>query len=163
MFSFPHSFFSSSTRFIHITHKYTSYLGPREYLTRAEATDPVTGAIVPALGMVGDFGIGVRQLFSTRPDKGVVRLVRFVPDGTRFDVGLRWTVTDIGYLNYRLAVRGTIDGLHYGLRNSPKIYGGSVREHGKITDFRSGMKEGGKVCVVEKCYEDNYRRPWCFL
>ncbi|KAF8606119.1 UDP-Glycosyltransferase/glycogen phosphorylase [Ceratobasidium sp. AG-I] len=98
---------------------------PREYLTRAQATDPITGAIAPTLGMVGDLGMGVGQLFSAHPEKGMIRLVRTVPD----------------------AIRGTLDGLHYGLRNSPKIYGGSVREHGKITDFRSGMKEGGKGLV----------------
>ncbi|KAG8738659.1 hypothetical protein FRC10_006627 [Ceratobasidium sp. 414] len=41
-------------------------------------------------------------------------------------------------------IRGSLEGLHQGLKNSPKAYGGTVRESGKISGFRSGMREGGK-------------------
>lgn len=98
---------------------------PREYFTGVQATDPISGTLGPAVGIVGDLGSGVGQLFSTRPEKGVVKLVRAVPD----------------------SVRGALDGAHHGLRNSPKIFGRAVREQGKITGFRSGVKEAGKGLV----------------
>jgi hypothetical protein len=34
-----------------------------------------------------------------------------------------------------------------GIRNAPKLYGSTVRPVGPITDFESGMREGGKVSV----------------
>jgi sterol 3beta-glucosyltransferase len=35
--------------------------------------------------------------------------------------------------------------MHEGLHNTPRLYGSSVRDKGKVTDFESGVKEGGKV------------------
>lgn len=32
-----------------------------------------------------------------------------------------------------------------GFKNAPKLYGSSVREPGKVTDFGSGIREAGKV------------------
>ncbi|QRW11270.1 glycosyltransferase family 1 protein [Ceratobasidium sp. AG-Ba] len=74
---------------------------------------------------IGDVTLGVGQLMTTHPEKGVMKLVKAVPEG----------------------LRGTMEGLHQGLKNSPKIYGSTVREPGKISGFRSGMKEGGKEFV----------------
>ena len=37
--------------------------------------------------------------------------------------------------------------MHEGLHNTPKLYGSNVRDKGKVTDFESGLKEGGKVGV----------------
>ena len=42
---------------------------------------------------------------------------------------------------------GTVKGTHEGFQNIPKAYGGGVREHGKVTDFESGVTEGAKVIV----------------
>ncbi|KAG8715301.1 hypothetical protein FRC08_010741 [Ceratobasidium sp. 394] len=98
---------------------------PREYSTQTSFNDPVSGTVAPLLGIVGDLGVGVGHLLTTRPEKGVVKLVRAVPDG----------------------VRGSLEGLHQGLKNSPKMFGGTVREPGKISGFRSGMREGGKEFV----------------
>ncbi|KAG8774287.1 hypothetical protein FRC12_002076 [Ceratobasidium sp. 428] len=98
---------------------------PREYLTHGEWNDPVSGTVAPLLGIVGDLGVGVGHLFTTRPEKGAIKLVRAVPDG----------------------IRSSLEGLHQGLKNSPKIYGGTVRESGKVSGFRSGMREGGKDLV----------------
>ncbi|KAB5588152.1 Sterol 3-beta-glucosyltransferase [Ceratobasidium theobromae] len=99
---------------------------PREYNTRVQASDPISGAVGPVFGIVGDLGAGIGQLFSPHPEKGIIKLVRAAPD----------------------AVRGTLEGLHHGLNNSPKLYGGTVREPGRVTGFRSGVREGGKGLVM---------------
>ncbi|KAG9091235.1 hypothetical protein FS749_016684 [Ceratobasidium sp. UAMH 11750] len=98
---------------------------PTRYSTQTSFNDPVSGTVAPLLGIVGDLGAGVGHLLTTRPEKGVVKLVRAVPDG----------------------IRGSLEGLHQGLKNSPKMFGGTVRESGKISGFRSGMREGGKEFV----------------
>ncbi|CAE6526300.1 unnamed protein product [Rhizoctonia solani] len=95
---------------------------PREYVTRVQPTNPISGTLGPTLGVVGDVMGGVGGLFTTRPEKGVIKLVKAGPE----------------------AARGILEGLHYGMNNAPKIYGGSVREPGKVTGFRSGVREGGR-------------------
>lgn len=35
--------------------------------------------------------------------------------------------------------------IHEGLHNAPKLYGSDVREHGNVDDFKSGLREAGKV------------------
>ncbi|CAE6379217.1 unnamed protein product [Rhizoctonia solani] len=99
---------------------------PREYITRVQPSDPVTGTLAPTLGVVGDVLGGVGGLFTPRPEKGVIKLVRAGPE----------------------AVRGILEGLHHGMNNAPKIYGGSVRDPGKITGFRSGLREAGKSVAM---------------
>ncbi|KAJ1305710.1 hypothetical protein OPQ81_010445 [Rhizoctonia solani] len=94
----------------------------REYVTRVQPTNPISGTLGPTLGVVGDVLGGVGGLFTARPEKGVIKLVKAGPE----------------------AARGILEGLHHGMNNAPKIYGGSVREPGKITGFRSGIREGGK-------------------
>ncbi len=37
--------------------------------------------------------------------------------------------------------------VHEGLHNVPKLYGTEVRSTGKVTDFKSGVREGGKSLV----------------
>ncbi|KAF8748483.1 Glycosyltransferase family 1 protein [Rhizoctonia solani] len=95
---------------------------PREYITRVQPSDPISGTLGPTLGVVGDVLGGVGGLFTPRPEKGVIKLVRAAPEG----------------------VRGILEGLHHGMNNAPKIYGGSVRDPGKVTGFRSGIREGRK-------------------
>ncbi|KAG8763486.1 hypothetical protein FRC11_002889 [Ceratobasidium sp. 423] len=95
---------------------------PREYITRVQPTNPISGTLGPTLGVVGDVMGGVGGLFTTRPEKGVIKLVKAGPE----------------------AARGILEGLHHGMNNAPKIYGGSVREPGKVTGFRSGIREGGR-------------------
>ena len=38
-----------------------------------------------------------------------------------------------------------VSAVHEGFSNVPKLFGSEVREQGKVTDFRSGMKEAGKA------------------
>ncbi|CAE6468716.1 unnamed protein product [Rhizoctonia solani] len=99
---------------------------PREYITRVQPGDPISGALGPTLGIVGDVLGGVGGIFTPRPEKGVIKLVKAAPE----------------------AARGILEGLHHGLNNAPKIYGGQVREPGKITGFRSGVREGRKSMVM---------------
>ncbi|CUA70528.1 Sterol 3-beta-glucosyltransferase UGT80A2 [Rhizoctonia solani] len=99
---------------------------PREYITRVQPTNPVSGTLAPTLGVVGDVIGGVGGLFTTRPEKGVIKLVKAGPE----------------------AARGILEGLHHGMNNAPKIYGGSVREPGKVTGFRSGLREGRKSAAM---------------
>jgi hypothetical protein len=42
-------------------------------------------------------------------------------------------------------VMDIVQSIHEGFHNMPKLYGSEVREHGKVTNFTSGLKEGGKV------------------
>jgi sterol 3beta-glucosyltransferase len=35
--------------------------------------------------------------------------------------------------------------VHEGFQNVPEWYGSKVRKPGKVTGFKSGLKEGGKV------------------
>lgn len=119
-----------------------NFIGPREYMTRVQASDPVSGTLVPILGVVGDVTLGVGKIFSERPEKGVVKIVKAVPDST-YPIHPDHALPDLPI--FSVGVRGTLEGLHHGLNNSPKLYGGSVRESGKITGFRSGVREGGKV------------------
>lgn len=35
-----------------------------------------------------------------------------------------------------------------GLHNLPELYGDKVRKHNKITDWKSGTAEAGKVCTL---------------
>lgn len=38
-----------------------------------------------------------------------------------------------------------VSSVHEGFYNAPKLYGSEVRNHGKVTNFTSGVKEAGKV------------------
>lgn len=38
--------------------------------------------------------------------------------------------------------------VHEGFQNVPKLYGSEVREPGEVTDFKSGLREAGKVGIV---------------
>ena len=45
-----------------------------------------------------------------------------------------------------------------GLHNLPELYGDKVRKHNKVTDWKSGTAEAGKVCVLRldpptQCFE----------
>jgi sterol 3beta-glucosyltransferase len=35
--------------------------------------------------------------------------------------------------------------MHEGFHNAPSLYGADVRKLGKVTDFKSGLVEGGRV------------------
>jgi hypothetical protein len=59
--------------------------------------------------------------------KGVSKMATSVLKGTLVDVPLALT-----------------EGLH----NMPELYGDKVRKHNKVTDWKSGTAEAGKVCTL---------------
>ncbi|KAG8739387.1 hypothetical protein FRC10_005679 [Ceratobasidium sp. 414] len=95
----------------------------REYDTHLAATDPVTGALSPSMKTLSDVSRGLAKLPTARPDKGVVQIIGGYANGTR------------------AVLQGVTEGLH----NTPKLYGGEVRELGKVNGVGSGLVEGGKA------------------
>ena len=55
----------------------------------------------------------------------------------RFDLNTYHTTSGIANI---------VGSVQEGFYNMPKLYGSEVRPVGPITDFKSGMREGGKVC-----------------
>nr|GAT54436.1 glycosyltransferase family 1 protein [Mycena chlorophos] len=94
---------------------------PKEYETRKEVSDPVTGSASAIFWTVTHYYAGIAQIFYS-PVKGVIKTTTAIPRG----------VIDI------------VVSLHEGIYNMPKLYGSKVRKAGKVTDFASGIKEGGK-------------------
>ncbi|KAF8748480.1 Glycosyltransferase family 1 protein [Rhizoctonia solani] len=94
----------------------------REYKTHASATDPISGTALPLLRVVNGFVHGVVKIGSSRPDKGVAKMVTSTVGG----------------------VQTVLQGVTEGLTNVPKLYGSEVRETKPVTGFASGIVEGGK-------------------
>ncbi|ELU42986.1 glycosyltransferase family 1 protein [Rhizoctonia solani AG-1 IA] len=101
----------------------TGYEGSREYKTHASATDPISGTALPLLRVLNGFVHGVVKIGSSRPDKGVAKMVTSTVGG----------------------VQTVLQGVTEGLTNVPKLYGSEVRETKPVTGFASGIVEGGKV------------------
>ena len=40
-----------------------------------------------------------------------------------------------------------VTSVHEGFHNAPRLYGSNVCKSGKLTDFKSGVKEAGKVRI----------------
>ncbi|PVF99017.1 UDP-Glycosyltransferase/glycogen phosphorylase [Serendipita vermifera] len=78
---------------------------PKEYETRAKASDPITGGTVE------------------EPKKGMINTTVAIPR----------------------SVLHILDSFTEGLYNTPSLWGSHVREPGRMKDFSSGMKEGGKA------------------
>ncbi|CAE6390452.1 unnamed protein product [Rhizoctonia solani] len=53
----------------------------REYRTHASATDPISGTALPILRVINDVAHGVVKIGSSRPDKGVVKMVAATAGG----------------------------------------------------------------------------------
>ncbi|CAE6526293.1 unnamed protein product [Rhizoctonia solani] len=93
----------------------------REYETHIGPVDPVSGTILPGLKILNDFGRGVAKLPS-QPGKGATQML---------------SASTLGVQN---TLRGAAEGMH----NLPKVYGGEVRKHKKVTGIGSGFAQGGK-------------------
>jgi len=83
--------------------------------------DPVTGGASAIYWTVTNWYGGIAQIFYS-PVKGIIKTTTAIPRG----------VMDI------------VSSVHEGFYNTPKLYGSKVRKTGKVTDFASGLKEGGK-------------------
>ncbi|QRW11269.1 glycosyltransferase family 1 protein [Ceratobasidium sp. AG-Ba] len=95
---------------------------PREYNTHVAASDPLTGTVGPAIKIMNDFGRGVAKLPTSRPDKGVAKIL------------------EAGTLGGQSLFQSATEGFH----NAPRLYGGGVRELGKVHGVGSGLVEGSK-------------------
>ncbi|KAH7911918.1 glycosyltransferase family 1 protein [Hygrophoropsis aurantiaca] len=93
----------------------------KEYDSRKDITDPITGGGSAIFWTVTHYYAGIAQIFYN-PGKGIINTTTAIPKG----------VMDI------------VTSIHEGLHNAPKLYGSTVREQGNVTDFASGMKEAGK-------------------
>ncbi|KAJ7700822.1 glycosyltransferase family 1 protein [Mycena rosella] len=93
----------------------------KEYDTRKQVSDPVTGGASAIYWTVTHYYAGIAQIFYS-PVKGIMKTTTAIPRG----------VMDI------------VSSVHEGFYNTPKLYGSKVRKAGKVTDFTSGLKEGGK-------------------
>lgn len=95
----------------------------REYDTHMYATDPVTGAVSTSLRTMNDITRGIVNIPSARPGKALADIVG----------------------GSVLGSQAIIQGLTEGMLNTPKLYGGQVREIGKVKGVGSGFVEGGKA------------------
>ncbi|QRW24293.1 glycosyltransferase family 1 protein [Rhizoctonia solani] len=93
----------------------------REYDTHIGPIDPVSGTILPGIKILNDFGRGVAQLPS-EPGKGATKML---------------SASTLGLQN-------TLQSAAEGMHNLPKVYGGEVRKHKKVTGIGSGFAQGGK-------------------
>ena len=116
--------------FITLTLTYGS-IGPREYDTELKASDPISGAVLPQFQIFSEVGRGIMKMASTRPDKGVAKILGALPK----------------------SMHGTLKGTQEGFQSLPKYYGTETRETGKITGVGTGLLEGGKVRFGYFCGE----------
>ncbi|KAF7359127.1 Sterol 3-beta-glucosyltransferase UGT80A2 [Mycena sanguinolenta] len=93
----------------------------KEYDTRKEVSNPVTGGASAIYWTVTHYYAGIAKIFYS-PVQGIIKTTTAIPHG----------VMDI------------VAGVHEGFYNAPKLYGSKVRKPGKVTGFASGLKEGGK-------------------
>ncbi|KDQ59788.1 glycosyltransferase family 1 protein [Jaapia argillacea MUCL 33604] len=94
----------------------------KEYETRKKATDPFTGGAAAIFFTITHYYGGIAEIFLSNPAKGVVDTTVAIPRG----------------------IFNIVTSVHEGIQNAPKLYGSKVRESGKVTDFKSGVKEAGK-------------------
>ncbi|KAB5589229.1 sterol glucosyltransferase [Ceratobasidium theobromae] len=97
----------------------------REYHPHVGPSDPITGAVPPAIKILNDFGRGVAKLPS-EPVRGVAQML---------------SATTFG-------VQSTLKGASEGLYNVPKLYGSRVREHKEVKGLGSGLAQGTKSLVM---------------
>ncbi|KAG9120114.1 hypothetical protein FRC07_004535 [Ceratobasidium sp. 392] len=111
----------------------------REYDTHVASSDPLTGTVGPAVKIMNDLGRGMAKLPTSRPDKGVLKIL------------------EAGALGGQSLLKSATEGFH----NTPKHYGGGVREFGKVDGVGSGLVEGGKGLVygLYDGFTDMVRQP----
>ena len=93
----------------------------REYQTRWQAKDPVTGTAAGLFLMLSNYYGSLAQIFY-KPSKGVINHATSIPQG----------LADV------------IMGMHEGFAAIPQQLGSEVRKPGKVDSFSSGVREGGK-------------------
>lgn len=113
-------------------------LRSKEYPTKAEATDPISGGAAAILRTITNHYAGIAQIFYN-PPKGIVNTTTAIPQGMCGSVGVppRAAKSFSGMLDIIVTVYEGFDAI-------PKRIGSSVRERGPIEDIQTGLREGGK-------------------
>ncbi|KAF9464545.1 glycosyltransferase family 1 protein [Collybia nuda] len=93
----------------------------KEYDTHKKVTDPVTGGAGAIFWTITHYYAGIAEIFYS-PVQGIINTTTAIPRG----------------------VVKIVVSVHEGFHNAPKLYGSEVRKPGKVTDFKSGVKEAGK-------------------
>uniref|UniRef100_A0A0D2Y1L5 Uncharacterized protein n=1 Tax=Fusarium oxysporum (strain Fo5176) TaxID=660025 RepID=A0A0D2Y1L5_FUSOF len=129
-------------------------LRPKEYLVENERWDPLTAGASSVLGTMTDFTSALGGAFID-PFKDVKR-VR--PDGTRRSAGTATAVASGKALQgmTTAVVKGSLVdvplALAEGLRNTPRLYGEKVQDHGPVTDWKSGGTVAAKLGSLEEAH-----------
>ncbi|KAK0227822.1 UDP-Glycosyltransferase/glycogen phosphorylase [Armillaria fumosa] len=96
----------------------------KEYNLRKGVSDPLTGGSSAIFWTVTHYYGGIAKIFYS-PISGIIQTTTAIPQG----------------------VMKIVTNIQDGFQNMPKLYGSEVREPGKVTDFKSGLKEAGKGFV----------------
>ncbi|PBK62939.1 glycosyltransferase family 1 protein [Armillaria solidipes] len=96
----------------------------KEYNLRRGVSDPLTGGSSAIFWTVTHYYAGIAKIFYS-PISGIIQTTTAIPQG----------------------VMKIVTNIQDGFQNMPKLYGSEVREPGKVTDFKSGLKEAGKGFV----------------
>ncbi|KAK0458621.1 glycosyltransferase family 1 protein [Desarmillaria tabescens] len=101
----------------------------KEYTLDKSVSDPLTGSSTAVFWTVTHFSAGLAKIFYS-PVSGIVQTTTAIPQG----------------------MMKILTNVHDGLHNMPKLYGSKVRKPGKVTNFKSGLKEAGKEFAYG-CYD----------
>lgn len=110
----------------HLSWRHLSSLRPSEYATARTYTDPFTACSQAALGAVTTGVVGLAQLFSTRPMRGLEKLTWGMVKGG----------AEIVAVTYE------------GFENLPRMMGTRVRPRVRVDNFGDGLREGVKAFGV---------------
>jgi sterol 3beta-glucosyltransferase len=133
-----------------MTLTYVFRLRSKEYHVENKRWDPLTAGASSVLGTMTDFTSALGGAFID-PFKDIKR-VR--PDGSHRSAGTATAVASGKALQgmTTAVVKGSLVdvplALTEGLRNTPRLYGEKVQDHGPVTDWKSGGTVAAKVCIA---------------
>lgn len=116
-------------------------LRPKVYHLGPQRWDPSTASASSMLGMMTDFTTSLSGTFidpcnrASRADGGI-SAVGAVGQGL---TGMTTAVAKGALVDVPLALAG-------GFKNTPQLYGETVRDHGTVTDWKSGGVVAAKAC-----------------
>lgn len=106
-------------------------------------SDPITGGGGAIFWTITHYYGGIAKIFYD-PVKGIIETNIAIPKGL-FQMKTMLPLSKGLNFLFALGVMDIVSSVHEGLQNAPKLYGSEVRESGKVSGFRSGLKEAGKV------------------
>ncbi|KAF4495235.1 sterol glucosyltransferase [Fusarium agapanthi] len=115
-------------------------LRPKEYLVENERWDPLTAGASSVLGTMTDFTSALGGAFID-PFKDVKRVRT---DGTATAVASGKALQGMTTAVVKGSLVDVLLALAEGLRNTPRLYGEKVHDHGPVTDWKSGSTVAAK-------------------